>query len=324
MLNCFANIVTANVQNKTLFVLETHFFSSIMLPVSLAFIMLGMGLSLTRKEFANIFLRPKAVFVGLATQMLALPVIAFSIAWIFPVPPEIKVGLFLVAICPGGATSNLLNYLLNGNLALCVSLTTINSFLTQASIPLLLNFALRFFMHSGGVNIQLSFWETLQHIVLITLVPVIVGIIIAHYKPTIAEKLRKPMKWTMPILMAIALLGAIILEKKERIVEMTTSDYLTIVPMALLLNGGALFAGYYIAKWCKLSKKTSVTISLEVGLHNTVLAIYIATTILKMPIMALPAIVYAMFTFFTSAGFGIWKSGVKVPLRSLFTGRKTS
>ncbi len=295
-----------------------------MLPVSLAFIMLGMGLSLTRKEFANIFLRPKAVLVGLAAQMLALPVLAFAIAYIFPVPPEIKVGLFLVAICPGGATSNLLNYLLNENLALCVSLTIINSFLTQITIPLLLNFALGFFMHSGDVDIQLSFWETLQHIFLITLVPVVVGIIVTHYKPSFAEKIRKPMKWTMPVLMAIALLGAILLEKKDKIVEMTTSDYVTIVPMTLLLNIGALFIGYYIARWSKLSKKSSVTISLEVGLHNTVLAIYIATAILKIPIMALPAIVYALFTFFTSAAFGVWKSGTKIPLRSLFTGKKTS
>lgn len=122
--------------------------------------------------------------------------------------------------------------------------------------------------------------------------------------------------------MAIALLGAIILEKKDKIVEMTTSDYLTIVPMALLLNAGALFVGYYIAKWSKLSRKSSVTISLEVGLHNTVLAIYIATALLKNPSMALPAVVYAMFTFFTSAAFGIWKSGVKIQIRSLFTGKK--
>lgn len=304
--------------------LETDFFSSYLLPISLAFIMLGMGLSLTRRDFANIFLRPKAVLIGLAAQMLALPVIAFSIAFIFPVPPEIKVGIFLVAICPGGATSNLLNYLLNGNLALCVSLTTINSFLTQASIPLLLNFALRFFMNaSGDAEIHLSFWETLQHIVLITLVPVIVGIIFTHYYPEISKKIQKPMKWSMPALMAIALIGAIVLEKKEKIVEMTTSDYITIFPMALLLNAGALFTGYYIARWSKLSKKSSVTISLEVGLHNTVLAIYIATSLMKMPIMALPAIVYALFTFFTSAAFGIWKSGVKIPLKSFITGKKS-
>jgi BASS family bile acid:Na+ symporter len=261
------------------------------------------------------------MLVGLAAQMLALPVIAFTIAWIFPVPPPIKVGLFLVAICPGGATSNLLNYLLNGNLALCVSLTTINSFLTQISIPLLLNLALRFFTHSEA-DVQLSFWETLVHIVVITLVPVIIGIVIGHYLPKFSAKARKPMKRFMPALMAIALLGAIILEKKENVVELTTSHYITIVPMALLLNMGALFSGYYIAKWGGLSKKSSVTISLEVGLHNTVLAIYIATALLKSPVMALPAIIYAMFTFFTSAAFGMWKSGVKIPLKSLFTGKK--
>lgn len=279
--------------------------------------MLGMGLALTRSDFANIFLRPKAMLVGLATQMLGLPIIAFIIAYLFPVPNEVKVGLFLIAICPGGATSNLLNYLLNGNLALCVSLTTINSFLTQVSIPLLLNLALGFFLDSEA-EIQLSFWETLQHIVLITLVPVIIGIVIAHYAPAFASRLRRPMKWSMPILMGIALIGAVLLEKKERIIEMTTGDYFTILPMTLLLNLGALFTGYYIAKWSRLSKKSSVTISLEVGLHNTVLAIYIATTILKSPMMALPAIVYAMFTFFTSAAFGMWKSGVKIKLDSLF------
>lgn len=259
--------------------------------------------------------------VGLAAQMLALPLIAFSIAWIFPVPPEIKVGLFLVAICPGGATSNLLNYLLNGNLALCVSLTTINSFLTQISIPLLLNLALQFFVGKEA-DVHLSIWETLIHIVVITLVPVIVGIVLGHYFPNFADKVKSPMKKIMPALMAVALLGAIILEKKDHIVELTTAHYITIVPMALLLNAGALFAGYYIAKWSGLSKKSSVTISLEVGLHNTVLAIYIATALLKSPSMALPAIIYAMFTFFTSAAFGIWKSGVKIPIKSLLTGKK--
>lgn len=285
--------------------------------------MLGMGLSLTRKDFANIFLRPKAIAVGLAAQMLVLPIIAFAIAWIFPVPNEIKVGLFLVAICPGGATSNLLNYLLNGNLALCVSLTTINSFITQLSIPLLLNLALKFFSNSEA-DVQLPILDTFIYIVVITLVPVIVGIIVGHYLPNFAGKVKSPMKKIMPALMAIALLGAIILEKKENVSELTTANYITIVPMAILLNVGALFSGYYIAKWSGLSKKSAVTISLEVGLHNTVLAITIASSpiLLNNPSMAMPAIIYAMFTFFTSAAFGIWKSGVKIPIKSLFTGKK--
>lgn len=302
---------------------DTKFFSTVLLPLSLAFVMLGMGLNLTRKDFANIFLRPKAIIVGLIAQMVFLPIIALVIALPFPVPVELKVGLILVAICPGGATSNLLNYLLNGNLALCVSLTTINSFLTQLTIPVLLNLTVMGFMHSNA-TIELNFMETLIHILVITLLPVIIGIIIRQYAENFAEKIRKPMKSVMPILMAIALIGAIILEKKDTEVAISTADYFIVFPMALLLNLGGLFGGFYISKWSKLSHKSAVTISLEVGLQNTSLAIYIATALLGNTNFAIPAVVYALFTFFTSAAFGIWKSKTKISFLSLVTGKKNN
>lgn len=283
--------------------------------------MVGMGLSLTRKDFANIFLRPKAVIIGLLAQMIFLPLLALAIVSAFPLPNELKVGLILVAICPGGATSNLLNYLLNGNLALCVSLTTLNSFLTQITIPILLSVSYHFFL-GADTTIELSFIETLIHILLITLLPVIAGILIRHRWPEFATKVQPTMKRVMPALMAMALLGAILLEKRENNVELTTAHYFTVFPMALLLNLGGLFGGYYISKWTKLSNKSALTISLEVGLQNTSLAIYIATGLLHSPTLAIPAIMYAMFTFFTSAAFGMWKSGVKLRLGSLITGKK--
>lgn len=292
-----------------------------MLPLSLAFIMLGMGLSLTRRDFANIFLRPKAILTGLAAQMLFLPLLAFGIATVFNVPAPLKVGLVLVAVCPGGATSNMLNYLLNGNLALCVSLTTLNSFITQFTIPLLLNLSLLFFMHSEA-DVHLPFLETLIHIVLITLVPVMIGILLRQYKPELAEKARKPMKAIMPALMAVALAGAIFLEKKEQTIALTNQHYLTVLPMTFLLNLGGLLGGYYIARTARLSKKTQMTIALEVGLQNTSLAIYIATGMLKDTSYAVPAAMYALFTFFTSALFGVMVSGQKLTIKSLITGKK--
>jgi BASS family bile acid:Na+ symporter len=304
-------------------VFETSFFSSFLLPVSLAFVMLGMGLSLTRKDFAAIFVRPKAMLTGLVAQMLFLPVLAFTIALIFDVPPVLKVGLVLVAICPGGATSNMLNYLLNGNLALCVSMTTINSFLTQFSIPLLLSLSLRFFMHSGA-EVHLHFWHTFIDIVITTLVPVVIGIMIRAMNDSLAEKLRKPMKMMMPALMAIAILGAILLEKKENEILLTTRDYMTVLPMTVLLNIGALLGGYYIARMTRLSKKSRMTIALEVGLHNTFLAIFIATGILHNASLAIPATMYALFSFFTSALFGVIVSGEKLSIRSIITGKKDS
>ena len=302
-------------------VFETTFFSSVLLPLSLAFVMLGMGLSLTRKDFANIFTRPKAMITGLAAQMLFLPLLAFLIALPFNVPPVLKVGLVLVAICPGGATSNLLNYLLNGNLALCVSMTTINSFLTQFTIPLLLTLALQFFMHTGA-HIELDFWRTFFDIVLTTLVPVVIGIAIRAVHGPFAEKVRAPMKMMMPAVMAIAILGAILLEKKDNGIELSTYDYMTVLPMTLLLNVGALTGGYYIARLTGLSRKSQMTIALEVGLHNTFLAIYIATGILKDTSLAIPATVYALFSFFTSALFGVIVSGEKLSLKSIVTGKK--
>lgn len=283
--------------------------------------MLGMGMSLTRKDFANIFIRPKAILIGLVAQMIFLPLIAFLIAIMFNLPPPLKVGLILVAICPGGATSNMLNYLLNGNLALCVSLTTLNSFITQITIPLLLNLSLLFFMHSGA-DVHLPFWETLIHIVIITLIPVIAGILIRSKKPVFAEKVRKPMKAIMPTLMAVALVGAIFLEKKEQNIPITTQHYLTVLPMAFLLNLGGLTGGYFISRIAGLSKKSQMTIALEVGLQNTSLAIYIATGILKDTTFAIPAAMYALFTFFTSALFGVIVSGQKLSIRSLVTGKK--
>lgn len=283
--------------------------------------MVGMGLSLTRQDFAHIFIRPKAVIVGLTAQMIYLPILAYLIALPFPVHPVLKAGLVLVAICPGGATSNLLNYLLNGNLALCVSLTTLNSLLTQVTIPLLLGLTLKIFTHSD-YPVHLDFWHTFRDILLTTLVPVVAGIILRALYPILAEKLRKPMKMMMPALMAIAIIGAIVFEKKENAVELTTAHYLTVLPMTLLLNLGALTGGYFIARLSGLSRKSQMTIALEVGLHNTFLAIFISTSILKVTALAVPATIYALFTFFTSALFGVIVSGQKLSLRALITGKK--
>jgi BASS family bile acid:Na+ symporter len=111
-------------------------FSEYFLPVTLAIITLGMGLSLTDKDFKNIFLQPKAVIIGLSCQMILLPVIAWLIARSININPYFKVGLMIIAACPGGATSNLITYLLRGNVALSISMTALNSLITLSPFPL--------------------------------------------------------------------------------------------------------------------------------------------------------------------------------------------
>lgn len=301
---------------KTVLVLDTQIFSAVLLPATLAFIMAGMGLSLTRHDFIAIARNPKGLAVGLAAQMLALPVLAFLIVLIIPgLSPALKVGIILLAACPGGATSNLLNYLLNGNLALSVSITTVNSFLTQFTIPLLVGLALRAFMHQE-TTIELPFLSTLVQILLITVIPALIGISIRRYYPRFADKVRIPLKYIMTGLLAVAMIGAIFLEKNDNM-GIPAFDYVRVLPLTLLLNISSMGAGFLLARKCGLNINSQTTIAIEVGLQNTSLAIAVATgpLMLNNPAFAIPAAVYALFSFFTTAAFGIvanWKQNKKV------------
>jgi BASS family bile acid:Na+ symporter len=297
---------------------ETDFFSTYLLRISIALIMFGMGQNLTVNDFKKIVIHPRALFVGLMAQMVWLPLLALIIIFIFPVSDEIKVGLFLVAICPGGATSNLLNFLLNGNLALCVSLTSVNSLITQFSIPILLNLILGLYLGSSA-DIHLPFWESVIHILLITALPVTIGIFVRNRWEDWAQKMRTPFKFILPVIMGIALIGAIFLEKKAPI-NITIQDWLWVFPITLLLNVGGMLGGAFFARLALLDKRTQMTIGIEVGLQNTTLAIVIALSFLKSPFIAVPAAIYALYTFFTTAAFGMVMSGKKISFRKLCTG----
>jgi BASS family bile acid:Na+ symporter len=296
-------------------VLNTQFFSAFLLPATLALIMVALGLSLTRGDFVNIVKRPRGLVVGLFLQMVALPFLAFLIVLIIPgLSPELKVGIILLAACPGGATSNLVNYLLNGNLALSVSITTVNSFITQFTIPLYVNLGLYFFMNSEA-DINLPIGNTILQILFITVIPAIVGIYLRSRRPDLADKFRVPLKYITTSLLAVAMIGAIFLEKNEQL-NIPIGDYWMVLPLLLLLHFGSMFMSFYTAKATKLGFKSQTTIAIEVGLQNTGLAIAVATgpKMLDNPAFAIPAAIYALFSFFTTFGFGVginWKQNKK-------------
>ncbi len=274
-----------------------------MLPGSLALIMFSMGLALTPDDFRQILRHPKEVGVGLVAQMVFLPVLAFLLAWLAPLSPAMKVGIILVAICPGGATSNLINYLLNGNLALCVSLTSLNAFLTQFTIPLLLNLAIFSFL-GGEAQVNLPFWDAVLEIFLVTLLPVALGVWFQGQWRFFAQKLRKPLKYLMPVLLGVAMIGAAFFEKKN-VPAVRFMDYLPVIPWLLALNVGAMVGSYKFTGWIGFKAKTAMTIAVEVGLQNTGMAIMLATgsALRDAPEIAVPAAIYALFSFFTT---GAW------------------
>lgn len=283
-------------------------FSSILLPFSLVFVMFGMGLSLTVHDFKNIFRYPRALIIGLVCQMLILPIMAFGLAYFSGLSPAIQVGIVLIAACPGGAVSNLITHLLEANVALSVSLTTINSFLVILSIPTIVHLAIFFFLGKGDMQIHLSFWDTLFEILFLTLLPCLLGIYLRFRLETWANVVQRPMKFIMPFLLGLALLGAIFWEDGNHSTLPLLSEIIWIIFYVLLLNLFGLGLGYFLTGMFLGDRDDQITISIEVGLQNTALAITLATSplFLNDKTMAIPASIYALFTFFTATLFGLW------------------
>lgn len=266
-------------------------------------IMFGIGISIAITDFKNIFVWPKAITVCLVSQMLALPLIAFLIAYYAPISPAFKVGLVILAASPGGATSGFITYLLKGHVALSVTLTSINSFLTLISIPLIVNIALQVFMGESK-EIELPILDSVLQIFLITILPTLAGIAFRHFNEDLAKKIDKVLKFVMIFLLLIVFLIKAFASQENGGVDFIKSDFYNILPYALLLNFSCLFFGYLFLWIFKLPHNTRITASIESGVHNTPLAILIAGTLLANQEMVKPILLYALFSFWTSFIFG--------------------
>ncbi len=276
-------------------------FSEYFLPVTLAIITLGMGLSLTDSDFRNIFVHPRAVITGLCCQMILLPVIAWLIAHSIHIDPFFKVGLMIIAACPGGATSNLVTYLLRGNVALSISMTALNSIITLVTIPLVIHLSLELFLHEDTA-IRLNVGETVLKVFLITLVPAFVGTRIRKNYAAFAIWLERPLRIVLPLLLLVVYAGVIFIDQGTG--AAIRSDFIKIFPYTLLLNILAMVSGFLVARIIRLRVVNQFTISIEVGLQNSALAIFVAATLLKSNDMALVPVVYGSFSFFSTLLFG--------------------
>ncbi len=278
-----------------------NLFSQIFLPITLAIITMGMGLSITFSDFRRIFRYPKAMLIGLSSQLLLLPVIAFAISSLANIDPVYKVGLMIIAACPGGAASNLVTYILAGNVALSISMTVINNLITLITIPLIVGLSLDFFI-GNHTDITLPVLNTILNIFLITILPAVTGVFMRRYLKGIADNLQKPLQYALPILLMLVYLGVLFVDKGNETTNMR--DFLFLFPIAILLNILSMLAGWLIARFSKLNKKNQFTITVEVGLQNSALAIFVAATLLNNNAMAIVAVVYGSFSFFTTTLFG--------------------
>ncbi|MEL6491547.1 MAG: bile acid:sodium symporter family protein [Cyanobacteria bacterium J06621_3] len=293
--------------------MESNFLTEVFLPLALFIIMLGMGLGLTLADFKRIAIAPKSVIVGLVAQLIVLPIVGFLLASIFPLSPELAVGVMVLAACPGGPTSNLVTYLAMGNVALSISLTAISSLITVFTIPLVVNFASSSFI-GENTSLQLPFGETVLTIAVITLIPVTLGMLIHHYAPRFAANVEKSVKWLSLFFLALIIFG-LLLKERANVLEF----FLQVGWVTLVLNVVTMALGYAFSRLVQLEQKSAIAITCEVGIQNGTLAIAVASapTLLNNPTVAIPAAIYSLLMFLTGGAIALWARNAQAVTRKV-------
>ena len=269
------------------------------MPITLVVIMLGLGLSLTLADFRRVLVFPRAIFIGLACQMLLLPLLCYGLAVAFALPPVLAVGLMLLAASPGGAAANLFSHLARGDVALNLTLTAVNSLLSLLTLPLIVNFALTAFLGEGKVLPLQS--DTIVQVFAMVLVPVSIGMLIRHHRPAFAQRVDRPFRIVSAVFLALVVAAAVV---KER--ALIGSAVQAVGLAALTFNLGSMALGYGLPRLFRLNQRQSIAIGMEVGIHNGALAITIASSphLLNSSEMAIPPAIYSLIMFVTAGLFG--------------------
>ena len=291
--------------------MEDGIVAKVLLPLALGVIMLGLGLGLTLDDFKRVARVPKAVIVGLFCQMVILPAACFGIALAFALPPELAVGLMLLAASPGGATANLYSHLAHGDVALNITLTAVNSLLSLFTLPLIVNFALAQFMGEERA-IPLQFGKVVQ-VFAIVLGPVSIGMLVRAKRRAFALRMERPVRILSAVLLAAIVVAALVKQADE-----LAAAFASVGLAALTFNVVSMGVGYGVPKLLRLPESQAIAIGMEIGIHNGTLAIALALSpqILNNPTMSIPPAIYSIIMFFTAALFG-WlvsrRASVTVP-----------
>jgi len=274
--------------------------SDILLPIGLAFIMFSIGLGLKVGDFTLVLRYPRAIFVGLLNQIVLLPLIGLAVLLGYEGRPEFALGIMILAASPGGITSNLLTTLAGGNAALSVSMTALTSLISVISVPVILGFSQVFFLGSGQ-DIHMPMGFIMGSILVVTGLPIALGMALQAWKPNQANWARPKARHLSTIIFALIVASAFIGQMDNILIY-----FAEIGPRLVVLNVAAMALGMFTARALGLAHRDRIAISLECGLQNAALAIFIAVSVLGNPILVVPAITYALVMNITAAGFIVW------------------
>jgi BASS family bile acid:Na+ symporter len=271
--------------------------TTIGLPVALGIIMFGLGLSLTIADFRRVQRQPRAVVVALVCQLLLLPAVCFGLVVVLDLSPLLGIGMLVLAASPGGTSANLFSHLFHGDVALNVTLTAINSVIAIFTLPVITNLAIAYFEREDSVSLQLT---KVVEVFAVVLVPVFLGMVVRSRRPGLAAASDRPVRVGSAVILAVLVLG-ILVDQRDRI-----GEYFGDVGLATgLFCALSLVIGYVVPRALGVTEAQAVASSMEIGVHNATLAIYIAVEVLDSTEISVPAAVYSLFMF---AFAGLWGS----------------
>lgn len=274
--------------------------SGILLPLGLAFIMFAVGLGLQVRDFVAVFRQPRSLGAALGNQILLLPLIGAALVAVYNGRPEFAFGIMILAACPGGPTSNLLTVLAGGNAALSVSATALASVAGMLTIPLILWLAQAALLGDTTL-VTVPPGQILLSVFLVTGLPLIAGMLLNGLRPQWAGAIRTLARRLATIAFAFIVVGAFISQGSTMMRHL-----LELGPFILALNVGTMTLGMLSARALKLDYAAAVAVTLEGGLQNAALAIFIAVSLFATPAMLVPAIMYALMMNITAVGFILW------------------
>lgn len=268
--------------------------TDVILPIALAFIMFALGLGLTFDDFARVATRPRDFIVGALSQIVLLPVVAFLLVSVWPLPPELALGVMIIAAAPGGVTSNILTAFARGDVALSISLTAVISLLSVITIPIIVVFSYTQLI-GGDTGGNVSVAKTAISVFIIVTIPVLLGLAVRRFAERFAVGFEPLARTISAVLFVLVLAGAILAER-DNIVEYFAQAGL----ITLVLNVVMMVLAYFIARVFASGLRQRIAISLECGLQNGTLAIAVAALLFGGGLAAVPAATYSLIMFATA------------------------
>lgn len=281
--------------------MQASILTDLLLPLAIGVIMFGLGLSLTMEDFRRVARYPRAVGFGLLLQVVLLPFAALLIAIGLKLSPNHALGLMLVAAAPGGATANIYSHLAKGDVALNITLTAVNSLLALLTLPIVINLSLEYFFGTGQY-VPPPHRKVIE-VAAIILIPVFLGMLVRSRSANFAKRAEKPIKLFSIVVLAVLILAAIYIERAKLL------DSIVAVGLACLaFNVVSMLTGYLAPLALRLPERQAIAITMEIGIHNTALAIYIALNVLNNPAASLVPGIYTLCMYLTATLFAVYIS----------------